>query len=84
MAHASTREHRMRRLLHRRAVLRIDQPAAGQPADIVGRHVFAGEHRDDTRCGCRGGGIDAGDPGMRMRAAQNVGVDLAGRLMSSV
>ena len=48
MAHPVDGEHRMRRLLHRRAVLRIDQPAAGQPADAVGRHVLAGEDGDDA------------------------------------
>ena len=37
------------RLGHRRAVLVVDLPAAGQAADALGRHVGAGEHRAPRR-----------------------------------
>ena len=72
------RQHRVRRLGHRRAVLRVDLPAAGQPADAVGCHLLAGVDGNDAGCLLRCGGVDAGDPRMRMRAAQNVGVELTG------
>ena len=59
MAHMVGRERRVRRLGHRRAVFRMDLPAAGQPADAIGGHVLAGEDRDDAgrllprrRCRC--------------------------------
>ena len=42
MPHAVDSERRVRRLGHRRAVFRMNLPAAGQPADAVGRHVLAG------------------------------------------
>ena len=37
VAHLALRQRRMRRLLHRQAVLAGDAPAAGQSADVVGR-----------------------------------------------
>ena len=77
MTDAVDRQHRMRRFLHRRSVFRRDQPAAGQAADIVLGHIRAGEHRDDARRGGRAARIDAAEPGARMRAAQDVGVELA-------
>ena len=42
-------ERRMRRHLHRRAVLGMDHPAADQVADLVGRKIRAGQHRDHAR-----------------------------------
>src|SRR3954468_13189472 len=61
----------------RRAVLRVDLPAAGQPADPVRGHVFAGINGHDPRCRGSGGGIDTGDPRIGVRAAQDVGVELS-------
>ena len=62
-------EHRMRRLGHRRAVLRMDLPPARQTADAVGRHLRAyvdGDNPWGRACGRR---VDRGDPRMRVRAA---------------
>ena len=39
-------QRRMRRHLHRRAVLGMDHPAANEIADLVGGEVLAGEHAD--------------------------------------
>ncbi len=58
MAHTVDRQHRMRRLLHRRAVFRIDQPAARQATNSVGGHVGTGKYRDDARLGGRTACID--------------------------
>ncbi len=57
---------RMRRLVHRRAVLAVDLPSARQPTDSVLCHVRAREHRDDARCGLCLGGIDRDDLGVRL------------------
>jgi hypothetical protein len=77
MADTLDRQHRMRRLLHRRAVLRIDQPAAGQAADPLGRQVLAGEHRDDAGRRFGRAGVDTVEAGIGVRAAQDIGVKLA-------
>ena len=60
MAHLADRDHRMRRFGHRRAVLVVDLPAAGNAADIFRRHVGADEDPHDAgrsrrrpRCRCR-------------------------------
>ena len=63
------RDDRVRRLLHRRAVLAVDQPAAGQAADLRFGQVGAIEHRQHA-----GGGecrrlVDAFDARMGVRAA---------------
>ena len=76
MAHTIDRERGMRRLCHRRAVFRMDLPAAGQPADAVSHHVLPGEYGGDPGRLRRCGGVDARYPRMRMRAAQDVGVEL--------
>ena len=78
MAHLADREHRMRRLRHRRAVLVVDLPAARQAADIVGRHVRAGEHRHHARRLRRRRGVDAVDPRMRPVRAADERMELAG------
>jgi hypothetical protein len=39
-------ERRMRRHFHRRAVLGMNHPAADEIADLVGRELRAGQHRD--------------------------------------
>jgi hypothetical protein len=76
MAHPSLREHRVRRLLHRRAVLRIHEPAAWQAPDARGFEILAGEDRDHPGGRSRGARIDAVDPRIGVRAAQNKGVEL--------
>ncbi len=58
MAHLALRQRRMRRLLHRQAVLAGDAPAAGQSADAGGLEIFAGEHGEHARHGKRRGRVD--------------------------
>ena len=48
IAHLALRQRRMGAGLHRRAVLRMDHPAADQAADLVGGDVVAGQDRDDA------------------------------------
>src|SRR5690349_6677970 len=78
MTDAIDRQYRMRRLLHRRSVFRRNQPAAGEAADIVLRHIRAGKDGDDARRGRRGARIDAAKPGASMWAPQDIGVELPG------
>lgn len=77
MAHLARGQHRVRRLNHRRAVFRIDQPATGQTADL---QVGAGEDCNDPRRGAGIAGVDAGDLSMRVGASQNVSIELAGTI----
>ena len=76
VAHLVRHQRRVRRLHHRRAVLAVDLPAAGQAAFLVGGVVGAGENGDDA------GGllglalVDLLDGGVGMRRAHDVGVDL--------
>jgi hypothetical protein len=67
VAHPALRQHRVRRLLHGRAVGAGDEPAAGQPVDLA-RQVLPGE--------------DPGDPGHRLGLrridAAQVGVGVLG------
>ena len=76
VTHLLQREERMRTRLHRRAVLGLDQPAADQPAQAVGLDVLAGEHGQHAGHALGRGLVDAGDPGMGMRAAHEVGIGL--------
>ncbi len=78
MAHLAQRQRRMRPRLHRRAVLGMDQPAADQALDIVGRHIRARQHGDDAGQGQCGRGIDRTDARMGVRTAHERGVALAG------
>src|SRR6185312_10581274 len=55
----------------------MDLPAAGQPADPVSRHVLAGVDRGHPRRLGRGAGVEARDPRIGVRAAQDIGVELA-------
>jgi len=70
-------QHRVRRLGHRRTVLGVDLPAARQTADTVGHHVLAGVYGDDARRPLRRRGVDRRDLRMGVRAAQDVGIELA-------
>jgi len=71
------REHGMGRLLHRAAVLAVDQPAAGQAAHAGCGEILAGEHGDHPRAGQGGRRIDAGDAGMGVRRTYEAGPGLA-------
>jgi hypothetical protein len=58
---------RMRRLDHRLAVLRGNQPAAGKTPDL---QICAGKDRDDAGRRPGGRGFDRAKLGMSMGAAQ--------------
>ena len=58
--------------LHGRSVLRVNHPAADQPADLVLGHFIAGENTDHARHLLRLGGVDRLDGGMRMGAAHEI------------
>src|SRR5437763_3282665 len=77
MTNAIDREHRMQRLLHWRAVFRGNQPAAGQAANLILGHVLAGEDGDDAGRRGRAARVDAAEARVGVRAAQDVGVELA-------
>ena len=77
MAGLADGERRMRRHLHRRAVLGMDHPAADQIADLVGGQFGAGEHREHARH-AGAAGVDRFDLGVRVRRAHEIGVGLAG------
>src|SRR5262245_16955355 len=74
MPHFALGEQRMRRLDHRLAVLRGDEPAAGEPAHL---QVGAGEHSGDARrcLGCSG--VSRAQLRVSMGAAQQKGMKLA-------
>ena len=77
IAGLARRDRRMRRHLHRRAVLGMDHPAADQIADLVGRKLGAGQHRDHAGHSSRRGDVDLLDPGVRMRRAHEHRAGLA-------
>jgi len=58
---------RMRRHLHRRAVLGMDHPAADDVADAIGQQLLAIQHIDNARHGLGRGRIEIGDPRVRIR-----------------
>ena len=70
-------QRRMRRHLHRRAVLGMDHPAADQVADLVVGELGAGEHGNHARHFLGFAGVDALDLGTRMRRAHEHGAGLA-------
>ena len=78
VAHLADGEHRVRRLRHRRAVLVVDLPAAGQAADAVGRHVGAGIDRDHAGGGLGGCRVDCSEARVRAVGAADDRVELAG------
>ena len=73
-AHPLRRHRRPRAHLHRRAVLRGDGPAANQVADLVVDDLLSRQHGEHARHLQRFGCIDALDHGVRMRAADEMGV----------
>ena len=70
-------DHRMRRFGHRRAILVVDLPAAGQAADAFSRHVGADEDLDHARRRRRRRDVDPVDRGVRPVGALDEGVELA-------
>ena len=71
------RDRRMRRHLHRRAVLGMDHPAADEIADLVGGQLLAGQHRDHARHFFGRLDVDLLDPRMRVRRTQEKAARLA-------
>ncbi len=71
------RNRRMRRHLHRRAVLGKHGPAADQSAKFCRRKIRAGQHRDDAGHAGRGLGVDLFDFRVRMRRTDEIDVGLA-------
>ncbi len=53
ITHLPLRQRRVRPHLHRAAVLRMNHPAADQPADLVCRQILARVHAEHARCGAR-------------------------------
>ncbi|MGY3471566.1 hypothetical protein ACVW0I_008437 [Bradyrhizobium sp. LM6.11] len=73
-AHRLRRHRRPCAHLHRAAVLGGDGPAADQVPDLVVDDLLSREHRDHARHLQGGGGIDPLHLGMRVRAADEMGV----------
>ena len=71
MAHHAVGQHRMRRVLPRRAVAVGQLHRAGHRADAVGREVARRVGRHHARERQRRGDIDRDDPRRRVRAAQH-------------
>ena len=76
-AHDFRRHRRPRAHLHAGAVLRRDRPAADQIADLVIDDLLSGQHPDHAGHALRSRDVDALDPGMRVRAADEMGVGQA-------
>ena len=79
VADCPARQRPTRRLRHRLAVGRFDGPKRHHGAEVVGRHIRAGEHGDDTRLTSRWCAIDLADASMRMRRANHHAVQLSGQ-----
>ncbi len=79
ITHLALGQDGVRRLFHRVAVCRGDQPAARQAVDLVGRHILADKHVEYTGCGLGGGGVDAVDPGVGVRGPDEHRVALVGQ-----
>ena len=70
-------EHRMGARLHVRAVPGLDHPAADQIAPFGRLDVVAGQHREHAGRRLGAALVDAADPGVRVRRADEIGIDLA-------
>jgi hypothetical protein len=73
----AAREREAVRLRHRLAVGRLDRPQRRHRADLVGRHVGAGQHRDNAGQGGGAGDIDAADTRMGVRRAHQHAMQFA-------
>ena len=80
MAHRSPRQGEARRLGHGRAVARAHRPQRPHRRHAVGRHVGAGEHRDDAGRGHRRRHVDPSNARMGMRRAHQDTGERAGKL----
>jgi hypothetical protein len=78
MAGLAVGERRMRRHLHRRAVLGVDHPAADEIADLVGRKLRAVKDRDHAGHAGRLVDVDRFDRGVSVRRTDEIGIGLAG------
>ena len=67
MAHGVARQRKARRLGHRRAVVRADDPERPHRSHIVGRHVRAAENGNNAGQGDGGSCIDSADAGVGVR-----------------
>ena len=74
IAHLAQRQSRVRRLVHGRAVLAMDQPPRRDAAHAL--HVLAGEDRVDPRCRHGRTRVDPADVGVRDGRPQDVPVQL--------
>jgi hypothetical protein len=77
VAHLALRQRRMGAGLHRRPILRMNHPAADQPADLVRREILARidpEHPRHRPCSA---GIDRADRRVGVRRPQEIGIGLA-------
>ena len=77
VAHLALGEGRMRPGLHRRAVFRVNHPAADQPADLVGGEIVTGKNAMHARHFARHAGVDFLECGVGVRRAQEIRVGLA-------
>jgi hypothetical protein len=66
IAHLALRERRMGTGFHRRAILRMDHPAAYKASDLVCGEIIAGEDRNDARHLLGLGSADLLDRGVGM------------------
>ena len=74
----AARERRMRRHLHRRAVFRMNHPAANETAELGGGEVLAGEDGEHARHRRGGARLHMLDGRVRMRRADEHRVRLTG------
>ena len=74
VAHLVLGEQGMLGLFHRTAVDRLDEPAAGQPADSG--EILTREDREHARGAARRGRVDRADRRVRVGATQEAGVGL--------
>ena len=77
VAHLALGERWMGARLHRRAVLRMDHPAADEAADLIGRDVVAGEDRNHAQRLEGGGKVDFVDCRVGVRRAEKIREGLA-------
>ena len=77
MANLALRQHRVRWLFHRTAVLVVDQPTAGQTAHLRLGQIGTGKDVQHALSRSSARDVDRFDACMRMGAAQKIGIALA-------
>ena len=80
MAHGVACQRKARRLGHRRAVVRADDPERSHRSDIVGRHVRAAEDRNDAGQSDGGSRIDTANAGVGVRRTHEHAVQGTGHI----